>query len=215
MNTFKAVDFNSPLTGAMSEPNCSSSQSPDEGKLFLPFSTPNRSLGLFVVPQSILFNHQIQQPTVNSAANYVTFLQLQQLAALNLLFHNTLSQIANGTTHSEASKGVVSKSSRGRREGYEKSALENAMRAVSGGMSFGVPYSTLEYKLKNQLRRTQNKQTTATTKSEEEPSGDVQMKPETTSTASQYQVFFCDCLNAFPSRGTLITHRASCSSGGQ
>ncbi|KAI6202396.1 hypothetical protein M3Y96_00944100 [Aphelenchoides besseyi] len=39
----------------------------------------------------------------------------------------------------------------------------------------------------------------------------------TTSTASQYQVFFCDCLNAFPSRGTLITHRASCTSvnGGQ
>ncbi|KAI6215884.1 hypothetical protein M3Y94_00437300 [Aphelenchoides besseyi] len=34
----------------------------------------------------------------------------------------------------------------------------------------------------------------------------------TTNTASQYQVFFCDCLNAFPSRGTLITHRASCSS---
>ncbi|KAI6188753.1 Mushroom body large-type Kenyon cell-specific protein 1 [Aphelenchoides besseyi] len=163
MNTFKAVDFNSPvgsskpyLTGAMSEPNCSSSQSPDESKPFLPFSTPNQSLGLFVVPQSILFNHQIQQPTVNSAANYVAFLQLQQLAALNLLFHNTLSQIANGTTHSEANKGVVSKSSRGRREGYEKSALENAMRAVSGGMSvhkagseFGVPHSTLEYKLKN------------------------------------------------------------------
>ncbi|KAI6202493.1 HTH psq-type domain-containing protein [Aphelenchoides besseyi] len=194
MNAFKAVDFNSPLTGSMSEPNCSSNQSPDESKPFLPFSTPNRSLGLFGVPQNSLFNHQIQPPTVNSAANYVAFLQLQQLAALNLLFHNTLSQIANGTTHSEANKGVVSKSSRGRRgqyRRYEKSALENAMRAVSGGMSvhkagskFGVPHSTLEYKLKNQLRRTQNKQTTTTTKSEEEPSGDVQMEPETTSTQS-------------------------------
>ncbi|KAI6215912.1 HTH psq-type domain-containing protein [Aphelenchoides besseyi] len=177
----------------MSEPNCSTNESPDESKPFLPFSTPNRSLGLFGVPQISLFNPQFQPPAVNSAANYAAFLQLQQLAALNLLFHNTLSQIANGTTHSEANKGV-SKSSRGRRgqyRRYEKSALENAMRAVSGGMSvhkagskFGVPHSTLEYKLKNQLRRTQTKQTTTTTKSEEEPSGNVEMEPETTSNQS-------------------------------